>query len=46
MMLSMIWDMIVITISLPLLLFWVRQIVQIMPSRPATKRASMMGSLI
>jgi hypothetical protein len=46
MMLSMVWNMIVITISFPLLLFWVRQVVRIMPSRPAIGRASMMGSLI
>jgi hypothetical protein len=43
----MLCDMIVITISVPLLLFWVREIVRIMPSRPATKRASMIaGSVI
>jgi hypothetical protein len=46
-MLSMIWDMIVITISTALLLFWVREILRIMPSRRASRRASMIaGSLI
>jgi hypothetical protein len=43
----MIWDMIVITISSALFLFWARQLLRIMPSRPATRRASMIaGSLI
>jgi hypothetical protein len=47
MLLSMIWNLIVISISSVMLLYWVRQILRIMPARPATKRTSIIaGSLI